>query len=234
MLDAIRERLGNFVHRTRYIRRVTHEIHRDIEFARQRRAVSESADFVDRHMPDVGSHGDRISLLQLSLGCVTVPGMFCEFGVFRGETIRVIASRTQQPVHGFDSFEGLPEKWRGRFDKGTFRVAALPQVPSNVQLHKGWFEDTIPPFKAANPGPIAFLHMDADLYSSTRTVFDLLGDRIVPGTVIQFDEFFNYPGWMQGEYKAFMEFCAARNAQVEYLGYTANDEQVAVRIAGIT
>ena len=58
------------------------------------------------------------------------------------------------------------------------------RVRSNVRLYRGWFEDTLPAFCEQHPGPIAFLHLDADLYSSTRTVFDLLGDGIVPGTVI--------------------------------------------------
>jgi hypothetical protein len=121
-----------------------------------------------------------------------------------------------------------------RHEKGTFSLEALPQVCSNVQLHKGWFENTLPAFREQHPEEIAFLHVDADLYSSTRTVFDLLGDSIVAGTVIVFDEFFNYPGWCEGEYKAFMEFCEERRAEVLYLGFARRGEQVAVKIAGIT
>jgi hypothetical protein len=75
---------------------------------------------------------------------------------------------------------------------------------------------------------MAFMHMDADLYSSTKTVFDTLADRIVPGTVIVFDEFFNYPGWKRGESKAFAEMVAARGLKFEYLGYA--DQQVAVKV----
>ena len=74
------------------------------------------------------------------------------------------------------------------------------------------------------------MHMDADLYSSTKTVFDILGDRVVPGTVIVFDEFFNYPGWREGEYKAFQEFVATRRLEFTYIGYCRYDEQVAVKI----
>ncbi|HVZ21956.1 MAG TPA: hypothetical protein VG871_12870, partial [Vicinamibacterales bacterium] len=53
-----------------------------------------------------------------------------------------------------------------------------------------------------------------------KLIFDVLGERIVPGTVIQFDEFFNYTGWKQGEYKAFTEFCADRRVRARYMGYT--------------
>ena len=80
---------------------------------------------------------------------------------------------------------------------------------------------------------IIFIHFDADLYSSTKTVLDILADRIVPGTVIQFDEYFNYPGWQDGEYKAFKEFVESRDIKFEYIGYLENDEQVAVRILGV-
>jgi hypothetical protein len=74
------------------------------------------------------------------------------------------------------------------------------------------------------------MHLDADVYSSTKSVFDILGDRIVEGTVIQFDEFFNYPGWKNGEYRAFKEFCEASGVEVRYIGYCPRDEQVAVKV----
>ena len=101
-----------------------------------------------------------------------------------------------------------------------------------MKLHKGWFDQSVPVWAKDHPGPIAFAHMDADLYSSTKCVLDLLGDRIVPGTVLQFDEYFNYPGWKEGEYKAFMEFVASRGVKFEYIGYAAggNAQQAAVRI----
>jgi hypothetical protein len=44
---------------------------------------------------------------------------------------------------------------------------------------------------------------------------------------IVFDEFFNYPGWKYGEYKAFIE---SKNVEYEYIGYCKYDEQVAVKI----
>jgi hypothetical protein len=112
-------------------------------------------------------------------------------------------------------------------------MASLPEVRPNVRLHKGWFEETIPVFREQHPEQIAFLHVDADLCSSTRTIFKQLGNGIVAGTVIAFDEFFNYPGWSDGEYKAFMEFCQERGAEVRYLGFTRQGEQVATKITQI-
>jgi hypothetical protein len=204
---------------------------KDIEFARQFRAAQESAEFADQHMRMAKSYPDKFALLKAAIEQVEIPGLYCEFGVYCGETINFIASLAKGEVHGFDSFEGLPEDWKQGHEKGTFALASLPAVQSNVRLYKGWFENTIPAFREQHPEQIAFLHLDADLYSSTRTVFELLGDAIVAGTVIAFDEFFNYPGWRDGECKAFMEFCRERRAEVRYLGFSRQGEQVATKIA---
>ena len=206
---------------------------RDIDSARQFRAVQESAEFVDQHMKMSRSYPDKFALLKAALGQVEVKGLYCEFGVYRGQTLNFIASQVAGEVHGFDSFEGLPEDWRQSHEKGTFAVGELPRVRQNVRLHKGWFEDTLPAFRAQYPGPVAFLHLDADLYSSTKTVLDVLGDGIVPGTVIAFDEFFNYPGWREGEYRAFTEFCLDREVQLRYLGFVRRDEQALAKIDAI-
>ena len=63
------------------------------------------------------------------------------------------------------------------------RAASLPKVKENVELHKGWFNESLPPFLEQHPGPVAFIHVDCDLYSSTKTLLDLLAPRIRPGTV---------------------------------------------------
>ena len=52
----------------------------------------------------------------------------------------------------------------------------------------------------------------------------------MPGTVIVFDEYFNYSGWEEGEFRAFQEFVAARKLSYEYLTYNREHQQVAVRI----
>jgi len=205
---------------------------KDISRARQRKALQETVEFVEREMPLVPPFADRLSLLRHSLTLVDEEsdGLYCEFGVYQGASINFIASLVHGEVHGFDSFEGLPETWQGHRPRGAFRVDRLPRVRPNVVLHEGWFHESLPVFKERHREPILFMHLDADLYSSTKTVFDVLGEGIVPGTVIQFDEFFNYPGWTQGEYRAFSEFVKARTVAFEYVGYCPKGEQVAVRI----
>ena len=120
-------------------------------------------------------------------------GLNIELGVFSGLTIGCLATaRPELEFHGFDSFEGLPEDW----DMGQKNVKAeafdckgeLPEVPDNVKLYKGWFNETLPPFLTEALSPISFLHVDCDIYSSTDYSLNLLNDRIVPGTIIRFDE----------------------------------------------
>ena len=76
-----------------------------------------------------------------------------EFGVNQGGTINFIAKRMpSRRIHGFDSFEGLPESWTGnQMEAGSFNnKGRMPKVPANVALHKGWFADTLPGWVAAN------------------------------------------------------------------------------------
>ena len=77
---------------------------------------------------------------------------------------------------------------------------------------------------------IAFISMDCDIYSSTKDVFKHLGDNIVNGTLILFDDYYNYPGYEGDEYRALQEFLEATGKKAEYVAYNANGEQVLVRI----
>jgi len=204
----------------------------DIRVAQESIALHETAEYVRTHMSDVDSVTSNLELLSLALDHADLQGdkLVCEFGVWSGATINHIASRVAGTVYGFDSFEGLPERWRDGFPRSTFKTSELPRVRANVELVKGWFEKTLPSFLADHPQEVAFLHIDCDLYSSTKTVLDLFSPRIRPGCVIVFDEYFNYPGWQMGEYKAFQEYVHTHGTKYRYLAFNRNHEQVAVII----
>ena len=158
--------------------------------------------------------------------------LFLEFGVFEGATINFCSSlMPEEKFYGFDSFEGLPET-SGYWLKGDFDVKEkLPKVNKNVSLIKGYFNETLPKFLEEYKEKAAFIHIDCDLYSSTKTIFENIYDRIVPNTVIQFDEYYNYPGWRNHEFKAFQEFCKKYSVEYEYIGISYT--QVAVVIKSI-
>jgi predicted O-methyltransferase YrrM len=201
-----------------------------IPLGRQRRALATTVEYVERHMRHIDSVASKKELLMKAFKSADISGdrLICEFGVFMGSSINFIAKATTKPVFGFDSFEGLPERWRDGCDKGFFAVPRIPKVRENVTLIKGLFHETIPVFLNQNAGTMGFLHIDSDLYSSAKTVFDFLGARLRPGTVIVFDDYFNYPGWEEGESKAFMEFLDKNNLSFEFISYHRNAQQVAV------
>lgn len=68
-----------------------------------------------------------------------------------------------------------------------------PKVRENVRLIEGWFDDTLPQFIKDHSEDCSFIHVDCDVYSSTKTIFQFLNNKI-KNTIIVFDEFFNYPG----------------------------------------
>jgi len=171
-------------------------------------------------------------------------GLFLEFGVYSGKSINYIAKHIDDNiVYGFDSFEGLPEEWRDNYPKGKFHVEQLPKVEDNVVLVKGWFDKTLEAFLNEHEGKIAFIHMDADLYSSTKYVLETILDynRVHPGTVIQFDEFMNYPSWeTNGEYLAFREWVEKNKIRYDFLGYVHKQkwpsyigQQISIKIKSV-
>jgi hypothetical protein len=131
---------------------------------------------------------------------------YLEFGVFQGDTIRYWSERLTNPqsfLHGFDSFEGLPENWHLRRPKGHFSTQGdLPHIPDpRVKFFKGWFQDTLPTY-VLPPHEHLVINIDSDLYSSANLVLNKLRDHIVVGTFLYFDELFD----PHHELKAFDEF----------------------------
>jgi tetratricopeptide (TPR) repeat protein len=182
----------------------------------------------------IAASGFKTALLKRSYqASAPVDGLVLEFGVYTGRSLSHLANWHQGPIHGFDSFQGLPQQWVGQAGRKDYSTDGhRPQVPDHVTLVAGWFEDSLPGFARAQAGPIKFANIDCDLYSSTKCVFDHLGDRLVPGSVLVFDEYFGYDGWEEHEYKAFQELVARRGLSYDYLALCPFTRQAAVRITG--
>ena len=170
---------------------------------------------------------------------MSVSGCIIEAGVWKGQSINFIARHERvidKSVYGFDSNLGLPHDW----NMGSCIIPASfnftgATYDSNVVMYDGWFEDTLPIFKEDVPENISFLNIDSDVYSSCVDVLENLNDRIVPGTIIRFDElccwrtetgidhyieFYNgrdvprYTTWREGEFKALIEWTEKYNRTV--------------------
>jgi hypothetical protein len=201
-----------------------------------------TADYIQKHMQTARVFDSDADHMRYAMDLIALDGLILEFGVCTGRSINFMAALCpRSTIHGFDSFEGLPEDWEERkIVKGTFGFkdkSFRPPVFNNVRLYAGWFEETLPQFIASivkqqpiAKQQIAMMHLDADLYESTKTIFKYLGDYIRPGTILVFDEYFNYPGWEKHEFKAFQEFIESSGLSYEYISYNAFHEQVAVKI----
>lgn len=158
------------------------------------------------HAHPARAFSNKRQTLQYALSLAERGGSFLEFGVRHGISTRWIAERVST-LHAFDSFVGLPEPWVTGSDGAFSTAGRVPRLPSNVEVHVGLFEDTLPHFVASAFLSPSFVHIDSDLYSSAKCVFDFLGPRMGPGCVVVFDEYLGNEGWREHEFKAFQDAC---------------------------
>ncbi len=206
----------------------------DIGIQLRMRALNSTCKYIEKNLIGIPYFTNKQQVMDFALSKVQVDGMYCEFGVYKGKSVNYIARIVSKQIHAFDSFDGLPENWSIRHKKGLFALEKIPVFEKNVNVHKGWFEDTLPEFMKKYKANAAFLHIDSDLYSSARTILHWLDERIVENTIILFDEYFNFPFWEHHEFKAFQEFVEKNKVRYEYLCYcsVSYGSNVAVRILG--
>jgi hypothetical protein len=158
--------------------------------------------------------------------------VYLEFGVFEGETLRWWSAALGSPqarFFGFDSFEGLPERWRG-LSAGAFGTDAIPVIEDErVSLIVGWFEDTLPQFELP-PYDQLIVNIDSDLYTSARTILTWLESRLRPGDLISFDEFAD----RDHEMRALFEFLVASQIRVRPLAIGGGGEQLLLEVLETT
>lgn len=193
-----------------------------------------SFEYVMSHRtPETRVFTDGFRLLDHALRAATLPGLVIELGVRRGASARFLAARCpESTLHGFDSFEGLPEGWRG-VPAGAYSTRGeLPEVPGNVVLYPGWFSETLPAFVAEHPGPVRFMNVDCDIYASTRDALAVLGPRLRPGSVVVFDEYLCNPGWEEDEHRALAEAARGLGLRYSYLAFSLFSRQAAILVRG--
>lgn len=206
----------------------------DVERMSYLLATYESAVFFQKYMRMSKNLISSVELLKYALSeRMSTSGLNLEFGVATGKTLKIICESINEKVYGFDTFEGLPEDWTHFQKAGRFSSNGTPNFtpPNNAELIVGLFEESLPDFLNRNKTPtVNFVHIDSDLYSSAKCVLNLLTPRLVHGTIIVFDEYFNYPGWEHHEHKALNEFLNESKFQAEYIGFASSAQSVAVRL----
>jgi hypothetical protein len=202
-----------------------------LDIVKMARLISgyESAQYYIRHMGGARTFNAPKPLYDHALSIRQIEGLVLEFGVASGRTLAQISAGVNgAKVYGFDGFKGLPENWKFGRGQGAFARTDLPPVPANAELVIGWFADTLPGFVAQHQDPVSFLHVDCDLYSSTVDILTNLRPHIAPGTVIVFNEYYNYPGWQQHEIKAWHEFVRETGTRYRYVNCNRRHQQVTV------
>lgn len=154
--------------------------------------------------------------------------IFIEFGVAGGHSMRWWLGECinkESRFIGFDTFEGLPEKW-GTFKKGDM-AADIPDFKDHrTELIRGLFQHTVNDYFLS--GNIdhekrKIIHMDADLFSSTLYALACISGYLKKGDILFFDEF-NVP---DHEFYAFRIFSESWYFKTKLLGAVNNYLQTA-------
>jgi O-methyltransferase len=154
----------------------------------------------------------RLAAHAAQLSAEKIAGAVVECGTWRGGSLALVdwvfrQCGDRRPLWGFDSFEGLPPP--GDHDpppahRGFFQgwCAASPEdvraairvaggAEAGARLVTGWLDRTLP---STDTGPIALLNIDVDWYDSVTTVFEQLYDRVVPGGIVNIDDYGRWGG----------------------------------------
>jgi hypothetical protein len=162
-----------------------------------------------------------------------IPGDIVECGTARGGSAALMCLilkelGAERSLWVCDTFEGIPPatdddpaealQYTGQFRGDIEDVLSLFSqfgILQNAQLVKGLFQDTLPSLGVEK---IAVLHLDGDWYESTRCGLENLYDRVVPGGVIQIDDYGHWAGCQ----KAVKEFFFKREfmPDLTFLDYT--------------
>lgn len=204
-----------------------------IEQAMRVLGTFDSARFIIDNLPRAQDLVTCEKVRQASAEYVLNEGLLLEFGVYSGVSISQLASLfPDRTVYGFDSFEGLPTDWTHVQREGRFSTGGKPpeNSPDNVEFVVGLFSETLPTFCEDHAESVALLHIDSDLYESAVDIFDHLGSRLVPGSVIIFDEYFNFPGWQHHEHKALVEFVEKTGMTYRYLSFSSSEHSLMIQV----
>lgn len=137
-------------------------------------------------------------------------GEIAEVGVYKGGSAKMICRATKKKVHLFDTFEGIPsvseydkKQMGGHFQVGDFNsgTGVMRQfLNENCKIYKGIFpQDTS---KWIEKKRFSFVHLDVDVYKSTKESLEFFYPRMVKGGIILSHD---YPNSL-GVKKAFDEF----------------------------
>lgn len=138
------------------------------------------------------------AILQLLLNSMSVNGSVVECGVYKGGTLKMIASlmrrfNNAKTLYAFDTFDGMPDVDEEKDDhhKGDFADTDLQSVVEYVGFErltaiKGFIPES---FSRVDCNSICFAHVDVDIYKSVVDCCEFIWPRLSVGGVIVFDDY---------------------------------------------
>jgi hypothetical protein len=158
-----------------------------------------------------------------------IEGHWAEFGVASGTSARVFLNSLPLGwnFYLFDSFEGLPEYWCTNLPKGKYACGVPVFENDRAIIVKGLYEDTLPQWSNSFDGKLSLVHIDCDLYSSTKCVLKNIRKHLMVGSVLLFDEFDlkNAPT-NNREDRAFREFIDGTGMKFEHTHATVGGQRL--------
>jgi hypothetical protein len=103
-----------------------------------------------------------------------------------------------------------------------------PKLNSNVEPIIGWVEDTLDNFLKAHNPKINFVHLDINLYKSTKFILEKIKPYLIKNSIIIFDQLYNYIGWEYGEYKSLIE--VFNENEYEFKAFQINSRKSVIQI----
>ena len=168
-----------------------------------------------------------------------IEGDYFEFGLYRGKTFCYAHSQKRRHkmsnmmLWGFDSFQGLPpitEQEDNIWHEGDFACSEsefksiLTRAgfkPSEYILVPGFYEASLNEelHRRIGSRKAAIVYIDCDLYESTLSVLEFVHRYFVNGTIVCFDDWYNYKGRPdKGEQLAVRDFLTT-HPQIEFIPY---------------
>jgi predicted O-methyltransferase YrrM len=136
-------------------------------------------------------------MLALARKCAALPGAGAEVGVYKGGSLIGIAKVLQDKiVYGIDTFTGMPKSRTYEYHKeGDFKDVSFLELKKffeercpNVTLLKGNFpeEDVLQRILETD---FCFVHVDVDIYDSTKACLDYFVPKLVPQGILVVDDY---------------------------------------------
>jgi hypothetical protein len=147
----------------------------DEHYGNARRALAYERLYLPAEAPVIVANNDALYEFAADTIGKEQPVTYVEFGVAGGVSFRKMVRLFTNPdarFVGFDSFEGLPESWKGLAPGAFSTQGNVPDIDDKrVRFVKGWFQNTFHDslaWLAPRLGrPPVLVHFDADLYYST-------------------------------------------------------------------